>query len=92
MKQRIMHKLRGKTGESIAETLIALLISALALIMLAGAIGAASDIITRSNTAVNQHYDADATRVNSTSKPDSPLISALESSYPTSTTPPDLGD
>ncbi len=77
MKQRIMRKLRGRAGESIAETMIALLISALALIMLAGAIGKASDIIKQSNTAVSEHYDADATKAWSTMAP-SPLIDALE--------------
>lgn len=88
MKQRIVRKLRGKAGESIAETLIALLISALAMIMLAGAIGAASDIIKRSNTAAEAHYTLEADRVASMTKPDSPLISALISSYPTSSPDP----
>ena len=76
MKQRIMRKLRGKAGETIAETLLATLISALALIMLAGAIGAASDIITRSNAVVKEHYVADADRARETAT--SPLITKLE--------------
>lgn len=79
MKQRIMGKLRGRAGESLAETLMALLISALALIMLAGAIGKASDIIKHSNTAVNAHYEADAERAKQPVT--SALITALELSY-----------
>jgi hypothetical protein len=62
MRQWIKHKLHSKAGESIGETLIAVLISALALLILAGAIGAATRIMTRSNAAVKEHYDADANR------------------------------
>ena len=77
MKQWIKRKIRSKAGESIGETLIALLISALALIMLAGAIGTSTRIITRSNAAVKSHYDADAERAKSATV-SSPLIVALE--------------
>lgn len=55
MKKRIAAKLRGRAGESIAETLIALLISALALVMLAGAISSAANMITKSRNWVNNH-------------------------------------
>ena len=55
LKQRIAAKLRGRSGESIAETLVALLISALALMMLAGAVGAAANVITKSKTAMNTY-------------------------------------
>ncbi len=55
MKKKIAAKLRGRLGESIAETLIALLISALALMMLAGAVSAAANVITRSRTAMNTY-------------------------------------
>lgn len=57
MKKRIAAKLRGRAGESIAETLVAVLISALALVMLAGAISAAANVITRSRTAVNEYNE-----------------------------------
>ena len=56
MKQKIAAKLRSCTGESIAETLIATLIAALALVMLAGAIGSAARIISDSNVAMNEYY------------------------------------
>ena len=59
MSHRIIKKLRGRSGESIAETLIALLISALALMMLAGAISTVADIISRSNAQMNEYYAAD---------------------------------
>lgn len=56
MKQKIAAKLRSCAGESIAETLIATFIAALALVMLAGAIGSAARIINDSNTAMNAYY------------------------------------
>ena len=57
--KKCLAKLRGCIGESIAETLIALLISSLALLMLAGAISAASRVITASKTKMDQYYAAD---------------------------------
>lgn len=56
MRRRIQSKIRSCAGESIGETLIALLISALALIMLAGAISAAAKIVTRNKTAMEEYY------------------------------------
>lgn len=79
MKQWMKRKLHSQAGESIGETLVAVLISALALVILAGAIGAATRIITRSNTAVKEHYDADATRATSATV-SSTLITGLENS------------
>ena len=52
MMKRIRAKLRGRAGESLAETLIATLIAALALTMLAGAIGSAARIINTSRDAM----------------------------------------
>ena len=81
MRQWIKHKLHSKAGESIGETLIAVLISALALLILAGAIGAATRIMTRSNTAVKEHYDADANRAMAAiDQVNNKLINTLESS------------
>lgn len=57
MKRRIAARLKGRAGESIAETLVALLISALALVMLAGAIGSAARIIHESNEVVETQYN-----------------------------------
>ena len=52
----IKNKLRSRAGESISETLIALLISALAIVMLAGAITAASSIVKKSRETLNSYY------------------------------------
>ena len=41
----IKEKLNGQSGESIGETLVALLIAALALVMLAGAISASLGVV-----------------------------------------------
>lgn len=57
--KRMMKKLRSRAGESIGETLVALLISSLALVMLAGAIGAAARMVTRSKTAMEAYYATD---------------------------------
>ena len=57
MKKRMMAKLRGSAGESIGETLVALLISALALLMLAGAVTSAARMVNTSKTAVTEYYD-----------------------------------
>ncbi len=52
-------KLKSRKGESIGETLIALLISALALVMLAGAISATARMITVSDKQMGKYYDGD---------------------------------
>lgn len=49
-------KLRSQAGETIGETLIALLISALALTMLAGAISTAANLITKSEIVMTNYY------------------------------------
>ena len=54
-----LKKLRSRAGESIAETLVALVISALALLMLAGAITSASRVVERSKAAMTNYYEAD---------------------------------
>jgi len=56
MRKTIQSKLKSCVGESIGETLIALLISALALIMLAGAISSASRIVTRNKASMEEYY------------------------------------
>ena len=59
MMKRIAQKLRSRAGESIGETLIALLISSLALLMLAGAISTTTRIVTHSNETMDAYYAAD---------------------------------
>ena len=56
MLNRIMKKLRGIAGESIGETLVALLIAALALLMLAGAVSSAGKIVTRNRENMKTYY------------------------------------
>ena len=51
-------RLRGQNGDSIAEVLIALLISSLALVMLASMISSATRMITGSKSKLNEYYEA----------------------------------
>lgn len=57
MKKRIAHIITSQNGESIAETLIALLISSLALVMLAGAITTTTRIVLRSQEKTESYYE-----------------------------------
>lgn len=56
MMKQATRKLRSRAGESIGETLVALLISALALLMLAGAISSAGRIVTRNKESMDTYY------------------------------------
>ncbi len=56
MNMRSLKKLRSRSGETIAETLVGVLIAALALTMLAGAISASLNVITTSETKMNEYY------------------------------------
>ena len=51
-------KLKSNSGESIAETLVAVLISAFALLMLAGTINTASNLITKGQDNLGKYYAA----------------------------------
>ena len=57
LKDIFKRKLRNRRGESIAETLVATLIAALALTMLAGSIAAASNMIKESRRNLKTYYD-----------------------------------
>lgn len=57
IKTKLRKKIKSPSGESIAETLVALLIAALALVMLAGAMTAASNMIAVSRKKMNQYYE-----------------------------------
>ena len=59
MMAKVTQKLKSSAGESIAEVLIALLISALALMMLAGMINAASNTVTTSREILEDYYGAE---------------------------------
>lgn len=52
----IKKKLKNHSGESIGETLVALLIAAFALVMLAGAISSAGSIVTTSRNKLKEYY------------------------------------
>ena len=60
MTKKAKAKLRGQIGETIAETLIAVLISALAMMMLAGSISTATRLILRSKEKMQQYYQNNA--------------------------------
>ena len=57
---RMKAKLKSRAGESIAETLVALLISALALLMLAGAVTTAARVVELSREKMTDYYKNDA--------------------------------
>ena len=56
MDSQIVRKLNSTSGESIAETLVAVLIAAIALLMLAGTINTASNLITKSKNTLDEYY------------------------------------
>ena len=55
---KILNRINSQVGESISETLISLLIAALALVMLAGAISSASGVILKSKDKLDKYYSA----------------------------------
>ena len=79
MKKRIMAKLLSQAGESIAETLVATLIAALALLMLAGAVSSAARMVNSSKAAVTEYYNSNWTADEPGA---SSLVTALQDSLP----------
>ena len=61
MYRHLKQKLRSRAGETIAEPLVALWISALALVMLAGAISAGTRIIIQSENTMQAYYQENNT-------------------------------
>lgn len=53
---KVIQKLKSDSGETIAELLIALLISSLALIMLAGMINASANMVSTSRKTLEDYY------------------------------------
>lgn len=53
---KVRNKLSSRKGESISETLIALLIAALALAMLAGAVASGSAIVKKERSRLKSYY------------------------------------
>ena len=62
--KNIRKKLKSTAGESLAEVLIALLISALALVMLAEMINASANMIMRSRKTMEDYYTETPAQVN----------------------------
>lgn len=58
MAEWVYAKLKSNSGESLAETLVAVLVIALASVMLASMIGAATKIAKRSEDTASRFYDA----------------------------------
>lgn len=56
MINKIRQRLRDKSGETLAEVLISLLVSALALVLLAGIINASSTIIQKTDKTMKDYY------------------------------------
>lgn len=67
--EKIKRKLYINVGESIGETLIALLVASLALVMLAGAISSGSNSITKSKDKLDKYYLATEDVVTRSSAP-----------------------
>ena len=59
MVDKLKKKLNSRAGESIGETLVALLIAAVALVMLAGAISASSDVVISSRKKLEKYYEGE---------------------------------
>ena len=57
--QAMVKRLKSNKGESISEVLIALLVSALAIILLAGMINASTEMIQKSKAKMDKYVDAE---------------------------------
>ncbi len=53
--KKLINRLRSRAGESIAEVLVAVLISALGLAILAGMVAASSNMVTKSKSAMQTY-------------------------------------
>lgn len=58
--KNVMKKLHNRKGESLAETLVAVLVIALALTMLAGMITATANMVNKSKSKMNEYYTENA--------------------------------
>lgn len=73
--KRIVKKIKNNKGESIAETLIALLVSALGIMLLAGMIQTSSKLITNSNDRISKYVEQENAIVEYSGTPTSGTIS-----------------
>ena len=86
MKERCWAKLRSQSGETIGETLVALLISALALVMLAGAVSAATNMVIRSKAKMTEYYVEDAVLMSAAKATNSTMVTLTNSANSVSQT------
>ena len=54
--KRLLHKIRSKKGETIAEALVAIVVAALGITALAGGISTAASMITESDESIQYYY------------------------------------
>ena len=59
MTERIKKKLKSKSGETIAEVLVALLISSLGLVLLASMISSSYNLITKSRSMIEDYVNSE---------------------------------
>ena len=57
LRAKVNNKLKSNSGESLTETLVALLIAALAVAMLAGAVAAASSMVLKTRDKLDSYYN-----------------------------------
>lgn len=58
--KELQKKLKNQSGETIGETLVALLIASLALVMLASMIQTTVNVVKKSETMMTQYYEAES--------------------------------
>lgn len=61
IRYRLAARIQSLRGETLIETLAAILVATLAMVMLANAIGIAQSIVVRGREAANEHYEAETT-------------------------------
>ena len=59
IRYRLAARILSLRGETLIETLAAILVATLAMVMLANAIGIAQSIVGRGREAANEHYEAE---------------------------------
>ena len=70
-------KTKNQSGETIAETLVALLISSIALMMLAGMINSTVNLVTKSEAKMGDYYKQNAELENSEASTDTFIIAIV---------------
>ena len=85
-KNRVNNKIRSNSGESLTETLVALLIAALAVAMLAGAVAAASHMVLSTRDKLDKYYDANDKIVQMSNGGTDAIVKIVDKSGETSST------